>query len=296
MMKKLFDHKIWAMLAACLALLMLVFLAAGLGNLHFQPGRPISLGESETIHLSFEGIAEEISNIPIWDQVVFWGLVFLMVIIVSLLLSPELRKRIIVFFLRFVLFAVALFYILKKFSTTFMELDSEETTAVEGIPQAGVESATTVFTPPHVSPIFLYIISLGVILVLAVIAYLVSRWWLQRQRLRKASQPLERLAEVTRSSLADISSGMGWEDAIVKCYLRMSNVVAAQRGLIRRMDLTPSEFAMHLEKAGMPGEAVRQLTNLFEAARYGARQASRKETIEAVACLTTILHACGVNE
>lgn len=284
------------MLAACLALLMLVFLAAGLGNLHFQPGRPISLGESETIHLSFEGIAEEISNIPIWDQVVFWGLVFLMVIIVSLLLSPELRKRIIVFFLRFVLFAVALFYILKKFSTTFMELDSEETTAVEGIPQAGVESATTVFTPPHVSPIFLYIISLGVILVLAVIAYLVSRWWLQRQRLRKASQPLERLAEVTRSSLADISSGMGWEDAIVKCYLRMSNVVAAQRGLIRRMDLTPSEFAMHLEKAGMPGEAVRQLTNLFEAARYGARQASRKETIEAVACLTTILHACGVNE
>ncbi len=295
-MKKFFDHKIWVMVAAGLAVLMLIFLAAGLGNLHFQPGRPISLGESETIHLSFEGIAEEISNIPIWDQVVFWGLVFLVVIIVSLLLSPELRKRIILFFLRFVLFAVALFYILKNFSSSFIELDSEEATAVEGIPQAGVESATTVFTPPHVSPIFLYMISLGVVLILAVIAYFVSRWWLQRQRLRKASQPLERLAEVTRSSLADISSGMGWENAIVKCYLRMSNVVATQRGLIRRMDLTPSEFAMRLEKAGLPGEAVQQLTNLFEAARYGARQASRKETIEAVACLTTILHACGVNE
>jgi hypothetical protein len=175
-------------------------------------------------------------------------------------------------------------------------LDSEGAAAVEGIPQAGGESATMVFTPPHVSSILLYLISLGVILLLAVIAFLISRWWLQRQRLRKASQPLEGLAKVARSSLADISSGRGWEDAIVKCYLRMSNVVAAQRGLIRRMDLTPSEFAMRLEGAGLPGEAVRQLTSLFEAARYGARQASRKETIEAMACLTTILHACGVNE
>jgi hypothetical protein len=294
MLKKFFDHKIWVVLAAGLAVLILVFLATGLGNIQFQPGRPLSLGESTTIQLSFDEIAGDISTIPVWDQVVFLSLTFLLIIIISLFLSPEMRKRIIMFFLRFVLFAVVLFYILKKFRTSIPELNIGETGTREGIAQAGGESVTTVFNPPQVSSTLLYLISLGVVLVLAVITFLIIRWWLRRQRLREASQSLDGLAEIARSSLVDISSGRGWEDAIIKCYVRMSEVVDAQRGLSRRKDLTPSEFATRLEGAGLPGDAVRRLTSLFEAARYGARQASRKETIEAFACLTTILRACGV--
>ncbi len=296
MIKKFFNQKIMVLLVTCLAVLMLVILAAGLGKIQFQSPPPISLGESTTIQLSFEGIVEDITNIPVLQQVVFWSLVFLLVIIVSLFLSPEMRKRIILFFLRFVLFAVALFYILKKFRASFPELNIVDTSTTEGIPQAGGDTTSMVFIPPHVSSPLLYLISLGVVLLLAVIAFFISRWWLKRQRLRNSSQSLEGLAEIARSSLADISSGRGWEDAIINCYARMSAVVDARRGLNRRKDLTPSEFAMRLEGAGLPGDAVQRLTNLFEEARYGARQATRKEKIEAIDCLTTVLHACGVDE
>ena len=284
------------MLLAGLAVLLLIVLAAGLGNIHFQTARPISLGESTTIQLSFEEIAEDIGNIPFSEQVVFWGLVFILVIIVSSLLSPELRKRIILFFLRFALFAVALFYISRKFRTSFPELGLGGVVGAEANALAAGEAAMAVFTPPQVSSALLYVISLGIVLVLAVIVFFISRWWLQRLHLRKGSQPLEGLAEIARSSLADISSGRAWEDVIINCYARMGDVVDTQRGLSRRKDLTASEFAARLEAAGLPGEAVRRLTSLFEAARYGSRHASRAEMIEAIACLTTVLYACGVNE
>jgi hypothetical protein len=76
----------------------------------------------------------------------------------------------------------------------------------------------------------------------------------------------------------------------------MSEVVQTRRGLQRQHDLTASEFAVRLEQAGLPGEAVRRLTRLFEAARYGGRNASREEMVEAVSCLSMVLHACGETE
>jgi hypothetical protein len=296
MIKRFFDHRLSGILFAGVAVLLLVILAAALGNIHFQPGRPISLGESAAIQVSVDKIAGDIVNIPFWKQVVFWGLIFILVIIVSLLLSPEMRKRIILFFLRFALFALALFYILRKFRAAIPELNVAGTAAAEGVPLAGEELAPMVFTEPHISSTLLYLISLGVVLVLAVVAFFVGRWWLQRQRLRKGSESLEGLAEVARASLADISSGRNWENAIINCYARMSDVVDAQRGLSRRKDLTANEFSARLEGAGLPAQAVRRLTRLFEAARYGTGQASHEEMLEAVACLQMILHTCGVIE
>jgi hypothetical protein len=295
MIKKFFDHKVWVILITCLVVLMLVLLAEGLSDLQFQSARPLSLGESTSIQLSFEGIAEDISTIPFWEQVVFWGMSFILVIIASLFLSPELRKRIILFFLRFVLFVVAMFYILKKFSFSTPELEQGGAVGAPGFEIAGEDIPTAVFTPPHPSSIFLYLISLGVVLAVAMIVFFISRWWLKRQRLRKASQPLEELAKIARSSLDKISSGRDWEDVIINCYKRMNDVVDAQRGLSRRKDLTASEYAARLEGAGLPGDAVRRLTRLFEAARYGARNANREEMVEAVACLNSVLYACGVS-
>ena len=37
MLKKFFDRKLWLILFACSTVLMLVFLASGLGALHFNP-------------------------------------------------------------------------------------------------------------------------------------------------------------------------------------------------------------------------------------------------------------------
>jgi hypothetical protein len=73
----------------------------------------------------------------------------------------------------------------------------------------------------------------------------------------------------------------------------MSDVVSNKRHLHRAIAMTPHEFALRLEQAGLPGDAVSRLTRLFEAVRYGDRKSSPKDVNEAVNCLTTILHYCG---
>jgi Domain of unknown function (DUF4129) len=296
MIRKFFDHKLGGMLLAGLAVILLVLLAAGLQNVHFQPGRPLAQGASATIRLSFGQIIAAIADIPIWEHLVFWALVLILVVSATFLLSPELRKRIILFFLRFALFALAVIYLLKNSRLSSILVQPGETAAPGASLTPGVESSPAVFTPPHVSSSLLYLISLGVVILLALAAFVVGRWWFRKQRLRKGSPPLESLVEIARSSLVDISAGKAWEDVIVKCYLRMNEVVETKHGVQRRPDLTPSEFAGRLEAAGLPGEAVRRLTRLFEAARYGAKLASRQEMVEAVSCLSMILRACGVNE
>jgi len=295
MLKRFFAHKNWVIILSAFAVLMLVVLAMGLGHIHFQPGRPLAHGESTTIQVSVEKIAAQIADIPLWKQLIFWSLVFILIVIVASFFSPELRKRIILYFLRFALFVLALFYLLNNFRNLFAGLDLIGSVASKANSPTGAESAPEVFTPPQVPNSLLYLVSLGVVLVLAAVLFLTGRWWLRRQRLNRISQPLENLAEIARSSLADISSGQDWENAIIKAYARMSEVVSYRHGLQRRMDLTASEFASRLETAGLPAEAVRRLTRLFEAARYGTGQASREETAEAVACLTTVLQACGVD-
>jgi hypothetical protein len=295
MLKRFFAHKNWVIFLAAFAVLMLVVLAMGLGNIHFQPGRPLARGESTTIQVSVEKIAAQIADIPLWKQLIFWSLVFILIVIVASFFSPELRKRIILYFLRFALFVLALFYLLNNFRNLFAGLDLVGSVGSNANTPPGAESAPEVFNPPQVPNSLLYLVSLGVVLVLAAILFLTGRWWLRRQRMNRDSQPLENLAEIARSSLADISSGQDWENTIIKAYARMSEVVSYRHGLQRRMDLTASEFASRLETAGLPAEAVRRLTRLFEAARYGTGQANHEETAEAVACLTVVLQACGVD-
>jgi hypothetical protein len=296
MIKKFFDHKIWAVLAAGLTVVMLVILAAGLENTQFQPGLPLAQAESSEIQITAAKIAEKIISIPLWKQVVLGILVFLSVVMVSALFPPEWRKKILKYFLRYALFVLALVYLVKNFRSLFPAFNVNPAGAQNGSAPAVGDVAPPVFTPPTVPPVLLYLISLVVILALGGFAFLISRWWLQKQRIQKSPQPLLGLAEVARSSLADISSGKNWKDVIINCYARMSDVVDTQRGLRRRTDLTASEFASRLERAGLPGDAVLRLTRLFEAVRYGGRNASRAEMAEAITCLTIVLHACGVSE
>ena len=108
-----------------------------------------------------------------------------------------------------------------------------------------------------------------------------------------AEPSFKKIAGIARSSLRDISSGRDSTDVIINCYFRMSDVVADKRNLNRSAAMTPHEFAGRLEQAGLPGDAVRRLTRLFEKVRYGGHRTDSSAVNEAVACLTTILHYCG---
>jgi hypothetical protein len=166
MVKKFFDHKIWFILSAAIAIIALVLLAAGLQNMHFQPGLPLTLGETTLFQVSLEKTVNEIVNIPLWKQVLFWVLVLLMIIIVAAMFSPDMRKRLIRYFLRLALFILALFYIVKNYHSLFPRLNFGGGSTAENGNPSGVGSGQAVFTPPHISSGLLYMITLIFLLIL----------------------------------------------------------------------------------------------------------------------------------
>lgn len=135
--------------------------------------------------------------------------------------------------------------------------------------------------------------AISLLIVLGII-FVVWRVYLAWQEMNKPpSKSLRDLARIAHSSLRDLSDGHETTDVIMNCYFRMSDVVSDRKQLHRGMSMTPAEFAFRLEEAGLPGDAVRRLTRLFESVRYGGRKGGPKDVNEAVACLTTILQYCG---
>jgi hypothetical protein len=133
-----------------------------------------------------------------------------------------------------------------------------------------------------------------IVLLTAVLFWRINRWWMLRKETSDALRPLDEIAGIARASLRQLSSGQGSaQDKIIQCYEDMSRVVGARRGLHREHAMTAAEFAIRLEKAGLPREPVNRLTHLFESVRYGARTSAQAEVDEAIACLTSILKYCG---
>jgi hypothetical protein len=150
-----------------------------------------------------------------------------------------------------------------------------------------------VFEPPPVSSTLSYVISFAFAVLLLAVLWGLYRGWKRYADLTSTKKPLVDIARIARSSLDDLTSGRESSDVIINCYLRMSDVVANRRRLRREVAMTPREFATRLEQAGLPADAVTQLTRLFEGVRYGDRKSAPKDVSEAVRCLQTILSYCG---
>jgi hypothetical protein len=56
--------------------------------------------------------------------------------------------------------------------------------------------------------------------------------------------------------------------------------------------MTPREFEMRLEEAGIPTTQVRRLTRLFEEVRYGDKRLGEQEERQAIVSLTSIVRFC----
>jgi hypothetical protein len=232
-------------------------------------------------------IDQDWGAIPLWKQLLVWFLAGLMLVLIGFLLSPEMRKRLIRIFIRTALMFWAIYFLIKRgiLNPTLFKGGEAPASQVSAAPMP-------VFEPPHVSPTFSYLISFAVALIWLVIIWLLYRGW-KRYLSLNAKKPLGDIAKIARSSLNDLSSGRNSSDVIINCYLRMSDVVSDKRNLHRNAAMTPHEFALHLEQAGLPADAVTKLTRLFESVRYGTRRSGPREINEAVSCLKAILHYCG---
>jgi Domain of unknown function (DUF4129) len=290
-MRSFFQKKWSIILLATLALGALTVLAISLDQVPFNEAQHYRANETESPAVSAQDVSDAFADVPIWKQVIVLGLIALMLVLFLLLLSPEFRKKLLRLLLRFLVIVVGTFLFLRLFGGQLFSLQQQIANMRLQSPPADAQPLPP-FQPPQVSPMFSYMVSFAFALLWIAVMWGLYRGW-QKYVALNTKKPLDELGHIARSSLDDLSSGRNSTDVIINCYLRMSDVVADKRRLKREIAMTPQEFAIRLERAGLPGDAVGRLTRLFEVVRYGDRKSGPKDVNEAVSCLNTILHYCG---
>jgi hypothetical protein len=273
------------LVGSLIAILALFLLAAGMVNLQLKPAEHFILA-GVTSGPPPTGVLNEISALSLLQQMILFGGILLLAILLIALLSPDARKRLLKALVRTVLLMLVVYWAIERFRRPEpVPLNAAGQSAAGNQPP--ITGTPAAFTPPAIPVWLAYITSLAVIL-----ALIGMGWWIWR-RTHQPRSPVGELAGIARSTLEDISTGGDWEDAVIQCYARMSEAVRKQRGLRRERAMTPSEFATRLVQSGLPLDPVRRLTRLFEQVRYGTRRSSREQTEEAVTCLTAIMHSVG---
>jgi hypothetical protein len=291
-MNSFFQKKPWIVFVATLALGALTVLSLSLNEVNFKEGQRYSQKESAELQaVSAEDVLNSFQDVRLWKLLALLALVSLLLLLVGLLLSPELRKRFFRMLFRTALTIIGLYYLLRNYGDRILLL--QQLGNQQFLPAQAVNTQPMpTFQPPQVSSTFSYLVSFAFALLTIVLLWALYRGW-NRYVAWNSKKPLDEIARIARTSLKDLSSGRDSSDVIINCYLRMSDVVADKRKLQREIAMTPQEFALRLERAGLPGDAVRRLTRLFEMVRYGDRKSAPKDVTEAISCLNTILHYCG---
>lgn len=293
MAKRLLKDKRVILFVSFLALFSLVMLASEVRDATFRPARHFSWEETEIVQIPVGRIIKSIAQVPLERQIAFLVLFFLLGVLFISLLSPETRKKLLKQLFRLTVSVILILYLLKIKPDLLAGLFSNLALGGQSASSPTEDAAPPVFEPPHVSSWLSFFIALGIVLLIAVLLWQVNRWRMPHKETSGPHQ-LDEIAGIARASLRDLSSGQGSaQDTIIQCYTDMSRVVVARRGLYREYAMTASEFAVRLEKAGLPHEPVNRLTHLFESVRYGARISAQGDVDEAVACLTSILRYCG---
>ena len=285
------NRKSLLLLFCFIVLAAISLLASSLHDVRFQPGRSLPTHPSSDNPILLQA-PEVLEKTPLWKLLLFWLAFVVNMILFFYLLPPEVRKRILRQVISFSVGSLILLIALRYRILQLPGLNSNPEN-IPGQPPPGQESsqAAPIFHPPLVTPWMTYLISVGILLGLLILAWIVTRWQLRSRTHRYGS--LKTIANIAQTSLDDLASGRDWGDIIIQSYARMSEVVSARRGLQRPDAATPREFAERLEHAGLPAEAVNRLTILFESVRYGTRKSDESDINEATACLASILQSCG---
>jgi len=280
----------WTLTACLIVLATVVLLAPGLGAIHFEPAQPIAFAPrpQERFVLPSLSLPEDT---PLWEVLALWLAIVLNLALVFLLLSPELRKRVLRQLVRFAL-GVLLFLLLLRYRVLqWPQTDLDATAAGlagPSLPSPPLE--VEAFQPPQVATWITYVVSLVALWLALLMMFLAYRAW-ERHRARRLVT-IDDVARMTTASLAELAGGRQWDHVIIELYARMNEAVWRERGLHRESSATPREFAVRLSRTGLPESSIVELTRLFEAVRYGGNVSNPGADQRAAACLDSILRAC----
>ena len=280
-----------------IALIAMILLSAGLSHVTLDAGIPFSdlwaflVNEFRGglfMRPEVIGTMEAEALVRIIQILYFIAFVSFPIVVIMIIVSPELRKRVIRMLIQFALIALAI----SLFTQNRTQVESEERLdppAQLVPPSAGEISSITEEFQSQVSQTVVWTASLMLALVIAgIVAYIVIR--LRPNRSPRPS--LESLATRAESAAENLLRGGDFRDTILKCYADMNRIAKEHRGLQRDDSLTAREFTDYLVRAGLPEEPVRELTALFEEVRYGHKSYSDREAQVAVNSLQAIAVAC----
>jgi len=280
----------WALAACLVVLAVVVLLAPSLGAVRFEAARPIAFGARSEGHFVLPALSIP-EDTPLWKVLGLWLAIVVHLALVLLLLSPELRKRVLRQLIRFAL-GVLLFLLILRYRVLEWpqtELDPAAAgPAGPSVPSPALD--VEAFRPPAVATWITYAVSLLVLWLGLLAGFLVYKAW-QRHRTRRLAT-INDIAGIARASLADLAQGRHWNDVVIEVYARMNEAVWRDRGLHRESSATPREFAARLARTGLPASSVEELTRLFETVRYGGNASDVGTGQRAAACLESILRAC----
>lgn len=280
--------KAWGLGSLGITIVLLILVSAGLPQLQFRAGQPFWLpdvGPGAGGGPFASSTADVI--LLIVRGVLALAAVGLPVYIVISLLTGEGRRRL----LGEVIALTVIILMLTLLSRSAQSPEEQETLRLPPFEAptpsapAGPPAEFTANVPPWIdvvaAPVLAVIVS-GAVVVL---------WWVWN-RAKAPPDTLDQVAEQAQMTIDALHAGEAFDDVIIRCYVQLTRIVQEARNIRRDKAMTPSEFEQFLLQRGFPAQPVRDLTRLFERARYGHKPAGDLEERQAIASLEAITAFC----
>lgn len=281
------NRRSWLIvLTAAVTAVAVLVLAIGVDQLELKPGRPLTIGPLDPSRGG--GLINRI-RFP-GDLLDFLGgllrvavLALLPFAIVNFIRSRAARRRVLTQLLYLLLFSVALLSISRTFRPR-QSVPPAVPAPAAALPGVAGEAAAVLPEAPA------WLLTTASLLTASAVALAAYRLFL---RARQEPTVEAQLADSARGALDDLASGAELESVVLRAYFQLCQASRRRRGLQRAPHQTAHEYGGDLRLAGLPDEPVKQLTGLFEKARYGALPLDADDERTAIASLRAILRWLG---
>ena len=288
------KHKLLVLLLSIIVVAALFFLATGLSGVKLAPGTPDVFSFNQAQSASQGGGTPQASSLMMVLRIIYIvAIVLLPVLIILLIVSKQARKQ----FLRSLIGLVPIIILLFAFRQLTQQTARPADTQPPGYP-ASAQNAQgigkqTVVTSAATPAWLVTAATIGVAVIITVLVAGIA-WFLVRRN-RKEEDSFGRIAQEAQNALDALKSGANLKNVVIRCYYQMNEILKEEKGIRRDASMTPREFETRLEKGGLPGLAVKELTRLFEEVRYGTHVPDMEDEVVAIASLTAIIDAVKVH-
>lgn len=262
-----------------LVILVTTVIATSLSQLQLQPGMPIPRIQGDNV-MAPPVAREPIAIVPVNKfAVIFFGLIFagsMLYVIYKLVRGTNWQELLV-----FIRTAIVVSMVIGSIIFIIFLMPKSDSSAVTEIP---LPTPQPLPTSPLGSapPSLLWLVGIG----LLIASILVGIWIATSFR---QARPLDLVELEAEKAWQALKTGRDLKDVIITCYRQMSLALEKEKGIERKNFMTTVEFEALLEGMGIPHAPIHQLTDLFNAVRYGNWQPNPVDEQSAIQCLEAIM-------